>query len=122
MKYKGYTIEQEDSNSWTFSKEGEKTGVDCSLCEAKSRIDKRITGIESDIEKVKARLIEVDGLMNEHKISPENRAGVFKSAMAQIMLDVSSFDESDVLTVLENNGGIISPLFNHQLTHQIAKK
>ena len=119
MKYKGYTIEQEDSNSWKFSKEGEQTGVDCSLCEVKARIDKRI---ESDIEKVEARLIEVDALMNQHEIRPDARSANFKNAVTQIMLDVSSFDESHVLKVLENHGWTIPQLFKHELSQQIAKK
>ena len=122
MKYKGYTIEQEDSNSWKFSKEGEKTGVDCSLCEAKARVDKRISGIESDIEKVEALLIDADDLMNQVGIRPESRAANFKNAVTQIMIDVSTFDESDVLKVLEGHGWVIPQLFSHQLTHQIAKK
>ena len=48
MKYKGYTIEKTGSNSWTFSKEGEKDGVDCSLCEAKARIEKRVNAEERE--------------------------------------------------------------------------
>ena len=122
MKYKGYTIEQENSNSWTFSKEGEKTGADCSLCEAKARIDKRISGIESDIEKVEVLLVEADALMNQVGIRPESRAANFKNAVTQIMLDVSSFDESDVLKVLENQGWTIPQLFKHEISLQIAKK
>ena len=122
MKYKGYTIEQENSNSWTFSKEGEKTGVDCSLCEAKSRIDKRISGIESDIEKVESRLLEFDNKLNRWGVKPETRASFFRNDISQIMLDVSSFDESHVLKVLEAHGWVIPRLFKHELSHQIAKK
>ena len=74
-----------------------------------------------EINQTLSALLELDRRMNEGGIKPNDRAEIFRSEISLILEGIEGVTEYQVLAVLEANGWIIPPLFNHQLFLEIKK-
>ena len=74
-----------------------------------------------EINQTLSALLELDRRMNEGEIKPNDRAEIFRSEISLILEGIEGVTEAQVLAVLEANGWIIPPLFNHQLFLEIKK-